>query len=223
MLQQTVTCTLHNSDTSINPWDQAIKTHRWDFTVYLIDVIPLNALASVGSTRSYIGSAGANATRTKETKTSDKLQPYIKGSMDARYRGGSYTLNHTRSQDVCILVVGDTNVPAVGEDLKAFYKRANQPGFKNAERALLGYIEYRIHRVAVSLGVDVNNREDPKHANFPEYDVMDDSTFFNTINFIGDVPNIVRIAQGKKTIGDVVEEQRTFAIKFAQNLLDRLK
>lgn len=197
-------------------WYTAHSFHKHDFLVYMFDVLPIDALCCPNIT-AYIGSAGANSSRTTETKTSNKSVPYIKASLDARYRGGSYTKNHTRPQELYSFTIS-RNQPLVGESTKEWLVRSNTEGFKQEERKILGVLEFHLWSVANALGVPLNNTEPPK-CDHPEYKNLTTEKFFNSVEWIGDIPMIVLIAQRKTTLDAFLETQKTFKIQFAQSLL----
>jgi hypothetical protein len=186
----------------------------------MFDVLPIDELL-LTDIRCYVGSAGANAQRDGETKTAQKAATYIRSTLDARYRGGSYTKNHTRPQDMTIFTVSQ-NAPILNESVKDFRARANANGFKSDERLFLGYLEYRLHMVAVELNLPLNNGEIPKHYAFPEYDNMSNVEFFNHIQFSGPVPAIVKIAQGALSLDEYRAAQKTYAVDFCNEKLKQL-
>lgn len=198
---------------SYDTWQEAHKAHEHDFCVYMFDVLPIDELIHP-DTKGYIGSAGANAKRTGESKTT---HAYVKGSLGARYRGGSYTKNHTRSQDVSVLVVS-RNTPQDGESMKEFYQRANTPGYKYEERSFLGFLENKLHEKAVQLDLTLNNAEKPKCLVMEDYN----RDFFNQVAFVGDIPAIIDVAQDSMTLEDYRGLQKDQAIIFHQEQLNLL-
>ena len=199
-------------------WKEAHAAHSNDFVVYNFDVLPEDEILAQNT--SYIGSAGANSERQKETKTSGK-KDYVKGSLGARYRGGSYTKNHTRGQRIDIFCIS-RNAPDEGEDRSVFLAKVNAPGFKREERNMLGYLEYRLHKLATSLNISLANGEIPKCVKYSEFDSLSDSVFFSTLNFIGTVPPMVQIALGQKTLEQVRQEQREFALSRCSSIINSL-
>lgn len=208
----TVTCHKYNT------WAEAHAAHTDDFAVYMFDVLPDDELCVPGIC-GYIGSAGANATREKETKTASKSSAYVKGSVGARYRGGSYTRNHTKPQQVEILTIS-RNIPQEGQTKKEFYKEANNPGYKSEEREFLGYLENRLHNFASTLGLNLANRETPKCINIFECALMNDREFFNHVKFEGDVPVLIKVAQGEISLDNVRTNQKRVRVDFARKLLE---
>lgn len=194
-----------------NTWQEAHAARKNDYCVYLFDVLPIDELQTPGMT-SYIGSAGANAKREGETKSA----AYVKSTLDARYRGGSYTKNHTRPQQVQVLVVS-RNEQQQDESVKEFRSRCNVPGHKYDERAFLGFLENKLHEVAVDLNLNLNNAECPKCQVFEQYDDI-----FSQVQFVGEVPAIVQIAQGDLTIEDYRQQQKEHTIAALQAQLQQL-
>lgn len=201
-------------------WKLAHIEHKPDFCVYMFDALPIDEMY-YDDIHTYIGSAGANAQRNQETKTAKKSASYFRGGLDARYRGGSYTKNHTRPQNMDILCLS-RNERLINESKQDWQDRVNENGFKANERLFLGYLEYRLYCVATELNLPLENGEIPKHVNYPDYDNISNSTFFKSIKFEGDVPIIVKIAQGKLTMISYQQQQKQFAYKKASDLLETL-
>ncbi len=196
----------------------AHTAHLPDFVVYMFDVLPIDELCVPGI-RSYIGSAGANANRTKETKSADKGH-YFKSTLDGRYRSGSYTQNHTRPQKMCIFTVSSNEI-LEGETKTDHCKRVNIPGYKSTERELLGILEYQLHQASIHFGLTLNNNEIPKCRSSNEYARMDFPEFFAEFDFIGNVPFIVQLALGEISLKEVREQQKQHAIRVATDLLQQ--
>ena len=195
-------------------WQSAHAAHLADFVVYTFDLLSADELCVPGIT-SYIGSAGANAKRDTETKSSTK-GGYFKSSLDGRYRGGSYTKNHTRPQDVVIYTFS-RNTPLLNETKKSHQDRVNTPGFKIDEREMLGVLEYQLHQSATQHGIVLNNGEIPKSV-ASEYRDMTPKEFFDGVTIVGSVPMIVRLSRGEITMAEIRDIQRRHAIGFADHL-----